>query len=425
MLMSETPRLGDHELPDRNRLGEASALSRSGFFCLVIVLLLIGLFFTVASLFVRRYGKIVSDAIPPTEWVTSLRTLPVDDRKQLMTKERKAFLADPLDRAALNNLSLLEKVEDNDEGYRALALLAGDRSLRDTRTQADVLTIMLERKDYAGALYRLDGLLRSKAAPRGAELVDLTARFADESESQSALAAVLSENPPWRQRVMGAIVNRPNSAAVFRLFSKLRKTQAPPTTTEFRAFLANLVAKKQFELAYFVWLDSLSEVELRKAGHVYDGDFDLAPKNLYFGWTFEPQKNVDIRVVPRATSSTDRMLRIGFFNLRDRFANVSQLMRLSPGATYILSGETKAEELNSQAGLVWRFYCLGESERPIGATQTLPTPPLWVGFETEITVPADDCDTQRLRLEVDAKSVLDQKISGTVYIDQISLRRKS
>ena len=220
------------------------------------------------------------------------------------------------------------------------------------------------------------------------------------------------------------LVERAKSPATsYGVLASLRSSPSPPTAAELRQLLTKLIANRDYETAYFVWLDFLSEVDLRKAANIYDGNFELNAQNLLFGWNFEKLKNTDIRIVPRSTSSTDRMLRVEFLNTRDRFAHVWQLLRLAPG-NYDFTGEMKADRLATEVGLVWRIYCLGESERPIAATHRLFTASTWAQFETFFEIPKENCPAQRLRLEVDSKAALDQLITGQVYFDNLQLRAR-
>lgn len=351
-----------------------------------------------------------------------LKVLDPEERKALLARETNALRNDPLDRRALKNLASLWRAEDEGDRAARLAVLAGDRSLRDLTAQAEVLDILLQRKSFAAALYRLDALMRAQPA-RLPDLLKITAAFAESEESRPALVAELNKNPPWRHALMSVVLKNPNGPAVaYSLLSDMRKTGSDPTRSELRELIATLIGKQDYDTAYFVWLDFLSQPDLRKAGNIFDGGFELEPQNLHFGWNLGKLKNADIRLVPRSTSSTDRMLRVEFINTRDRFQHVSQVLRLAPGR-YTLTGETKAERLVTEVGLVWRLYCLGAKERPIASTLRLFSSSTWAPFHVSFEVPADDCGAQKLQLEVDARAALDQIISGQVYFDNLQIRQ--
>ncbi len=345
------------------------------------------------------------------------------ERQALRDREIAAFRSDPLDPMALKNLSTLLRAEADGDSAERLAILAGNRSLRDLTAQAEVLDILLRRKDYPAALYRLDALMRAQPA-RVPDLIKIAALFAENDESRPALVTELGKDPPWRQALMTAIINSPNGPAVaYGVLSDLRKSGGESKHTELRELIAKLIANKDFDTAYFIWLDFLSQAELRKAGQIFDGGFELDPQNLVFGWNIDKLRNTDIRVVPRSTSSTDRMLRIEFINTRDRFRHVSQVLRLAPGR-YTLVGEMKAERLITEVGLVWRLYCLGTKEHAVAQTGKLFTASTWAPFEAPLDIPSEDCGAQKLQLEVDSRAALDQLISGQAYFDNLQIRQR-
>ena len=387
------------------------------------VLLLLGLYLTMWSLSGPREGRQMPSDAAQGSVNEALKVMAPPQRQALREREMDALRSNPLDPVALKNLSSLWRAEDNGDRAERLAVLAGDRNLRDLPAQAEVLDILLRRKDFAAALYRLDALMRAQPA-RLPDLIKVTALFAESEESRPALVAELHKDPPWRQALVSAIVNSPNGPAVaYSVLSDLRKSGSEPTRGELRELISKLMANRDFDTAYFVWLDFLSQAELRKAGNIFDGGFELDPQNLLFGWNFGKLRNTDIRLIPRSTSSADRMLRIEFINTRDRFQHVSQALRLPPGH-YTLAGEMKAERLATEVGLVWRLYCLGEKQRPIAATGKLFAASTWAPFDASFEVPSEDCSAQNLQLEVDSRAALDQLISGQVYFDNLQIRQR-
>ena len=351
-----------------------------------------------------------------------LKILDPAERTALRSREIGALQGDPLDPRALKNLSNLWRAEDDGDRAARLAVLAGDRSLRDLAAQAEVLDILLQRKDYTAALYRLDALMRAQPA-RLPDLIKVATLFAETDESRPALIAALKKDPPWRQALMTTLLKSENGPAItYSVLSDMRKAGGEPTRAELRELISTLVDKQEFDTAYFVWLDFLSQPDLRKAGNIFDGGFEVEPRNLLFGWNIGKLRNTDIRLVPRSTSSTDRMLRIEFINTRERFQHVSQVLRLAPGQ-YTLAGETKAERLVTEVGLVWRLYCLGAKQQTIATTAKLFASSTWAPFETVFEVPSEDCHAQKLQLEVDARASLDQLISGQIYFDNLQIRQ--
>jgi len=405
-----------------SRAGSLRSVERLATIAVSIVVLALGLYFTVWAL--SGPGEERPMPVSPGQGSVSegLKVLTPLERGALRARETDALRRDPLDPRALKNLSNLWRAEDDPERAERIAVLAGDRNLRDLTAQGEVLDILLRRKDFAAALYRLDALMRAQPA-RLPDLIKIAALFAESEESRPALVAELKKVPPWRQTLVSTILKNPNGPAIaYSVLSDMRESGSEPTRGEVRELISTLISRKDYDTAYFVWLDFLSQPDLRKAGNIFDGGFELEPQNLLFGWNIGKLRNTDIRLVPRSTSSADRMLRVEFMNTRDRFQHVSQVLRLAPGH-YTLAGETKAERLVTEIGLVWRLYCLGEKERAIAATGKLFASSTWAPFDVPFEVPAEDCGAQNLRLEVDSRATLDQLISGQIYFDNLQIRQ--
>ncbi|MBL8906881.1 MAG: hypothetical protein JNM20_09415 [Rhizobiales bacterium] len=405
-----------------SRTGTMRTGERLAVILVAAIALALGVYFAVWALSRPNEVRPMPPSPPEGSISEGLKLLVPSERQALRERETDALRRDPLDPRALRNLANLWRAEGDGDRAERLAVLAGDRSLRDLPAQAEVLDILLRRKDFAAALYRLDALMRAQPA-RLPDLVRIAAAFAESDESRPALVAALARNPPWRQALVTAILKNANGPAVaYSVLSDLRKSGSEPNRSELRELISTLMDNKDFDTAYFVWLDFLSQPDLRKAGNIFDGGFEIEPQNLFFGWNFGKLRNTDIRLVPRSTSSADRMLRVEFMNARERFQHVSQVLRLAPGH-YTLTGETKAERLVTEVGLVWRLYCLGAKQRPIAQTARLFASSTWASFELPFEIPPEDCGAQKLQLEVDSRASLDQLISGQAYFDNLQIRQ--
>jgi hypothetical protein len=401
-----------------------SIVSRAFLTALAVAFLIVASFDTFQMVAIGLDQHVLNKKELITLSADELAKLQSDERTLLTIREQQALQANPLDRGPLYKLTALARAEGKQKQADELILLAADRSLRDFKALADALPILLARHDFAGVLYRIDGLARSQPEQMP-KLLPVLVALAEAQESRSALVAVLAQNPPWRPKLVAHLVKEAKRLAIaYSLLADLRNTAAAPTTDEVRALLTGYIKNHDYETGYFVWLDFLTDVELRKVSHIFDGGFGLDPKNLLFDWTYKPMQNVDLRISPRSTTNvTDRVLSIDFINPRLRFANLFQLLQLSPGA-YVFSGEVKAEYKPIDTGLVWRLYCIGDQEKLLAQTSRPRQVGGWTSFELELEIPANGCHTQRLQLELDARAVLDRQLTGRVSYDNlvVSLR---
>jgi hypothetical protein len=356
-----------------------------------------------------------------TKVSVALQNLSVTERQALMTRERQRLVDAPLDRSALLNLSVLFALDGDTSKSNELAVLAANRSLRDLPAQAAAMQLLLDAKQYPQALLKLDGVLRS-SPERGADLYPLLLALSAQDSGLEAVATLLSQMPPWRKSFMQFAARQPTQASeLHKILSQMRKGHDAVTDDELRPYLQYLMTGKVYDSAYFVWLDFLSPDDLRKVGLLYDGDFNLRPRNLFFDWNILPTNNAEIAVVPRPGSGSDLALKLNFFNSKGFFSNVFQVLRLAEGE-YSLQAEVRADKLETPGGLMWQVSCV-ESNTVLRHGPKLNTAGPWMPFNFSFTVPAENCATQQLALVSASPAVLDQVISGQIYYDSFKLER--
>ena len=101
-----------------------------------------------------------------------------------------------------------------------------------------------------------------------------------------------------------------NANVPFQLIATLKGTASPPQPNEVRALLIRLLADRNYDRAYYVWLDNLPAQDLKKVGLVFDGGFESGSRDLLFDWTFRERNNVDVRVISKRSSQADNALRM-------------------------------------------------------------------------------------------------------------------
>jgi hypothetical protein len=360
-------------------------------------------------------GEITAERLPD-----ALKALPPAELQALLAREQARLAAEPLDRTALINLAMLHRAQGDGPRADALTIVAASRAARDSRAQALALPIHLAKGEAPGALTRLDALLRARPEAQE-QLFSALLVLAGNKSAEVLVADLLARDPPWRiPFLQWAALKSPQPQIAYQLLSALKASRLPPRAAEVRAVINHYAAAKDYATAYFIWLDLLSEVEVRKAGNIHDGGFDLPIESLNFGWNLNNPKNAETKVVPRANGSADNVLRIDFINNRDLVAPVFQTIRLAPGR-YVFSGDYKAEDLKTDSGLVWRVHCLEGKSGLIHFSTPLSGNRQWDHFETRFDVP-QDCATQQLYLVMRSDAALDQIVSGRAYYDNLAIQ---
>jgi hypothetical protein len=341
------------------------------------------------------------------------------ERQALIARERAVLASEPLDRAAVERLSLLFSADGDAKRGDDMTIAASTRALRDAGAQARALPLKLQRGDIGGALTALDALIRAEPDAR-LQLFATLASVAKNEAAMEPLVRLLAEDPPWRSDFLNWTAGKSGQPDLaYRIISALKPTKAAARSSEMQILLRHFLDQKDYGTAYFIWLDLLSEPELRKTGNLFDGGFDLPFSSLYFSWTQNRALSVETRRAPRANASADNVLRVDFMSNRAQVAPIYQYLRLAPGR-YIFSGDAKAENLLTDSGLSWRIQCIEGAKLELASSPALSGDGPWDHFETRVDVP-ENCVTQRLLLGARSDAVLDQQVSGTALYDNLSI----
>jgi hypothetical protein len=338
-----------------------------------------------------------------------------------------SFIADPLDRYAVYQLSREPAGNPSVDQLRLLFLAAG-RSSRDVEIQVAAISQLLKEEKYALALERLDGLMRADHALRP-KLYDALVVFAQSAASRRALVDLLAQEPPWRKDFLSYL---PRAAidvqTASTLIAEMRATASAPQSSELAPFIDRLIADGAIGQAYSLWLNSLTEAQLARAGYIYNGDFEAKLAQLgSFDWTVMRAKNVVARTTPNAADNRGMVLEVAFVNAQISYRNIFQRLML-PAGRYSLTGYYKANDLENDRGLVWRVYCVIAGQKAfgkrLGESPAMKGTQDWTAFEINLDIPDRDCGAQILQLELNAQAKLDQRVTGVLRFDDLKIDRK-
>ncbi len=340
------------------------------------------------------------------------------ERDGIRAKETDRLIQEPLDRTALRNITLLTVLEKG-VNADALALESAKRSLRDPQNQLMAVQSLIKKEQFAESLDRLDGLLRAKPyLANGVFPTILT--IAKNSKAATALTALLKTEPPWRRPFLQYVLGSPGGfQQVYQILGQLRSAGETLHIEDLRATLKSAIGAKVFDVAYFIWLDFLDETELRRVGPIYDGGFDLPSRNLFFDWTLAPQKNVKLAIINRPEGANNGALSLDFYGYSGAFAQVSQILRLAPGR-YSSNFETIGKNFVSEGGLQLQIGCV-ETGVELGRSDAIHETRNWTKMTFEFYVPDQNCSTQLLRIGSASRAKLDNKMSGRILFDNLTI----
>jgi hypothetical protein len=333
----------------------------------------------------------------------------------------KTLRNEPFSSAGIEALAIANGLRGKKDVADQLIIHASKFSMRNPSIQFTSILTQLSQKQYSGALFHADGLLRSRP-DMGPQLFPVFVKLLADKTFVSELVKVLGQNPPWRQPLMVHMRSQTKEAGyLYIVMSALHREGVELARTEVSQLINMFISNKNYDQAYFVWLDLLKPEELKLAKGVFDGDFDLDPQNSYFGWTANSRPNSRISVALRPGSQTERGVVIDFSDETQRFANLYQYLKLAPG-DYRLSYEAMGRNITTDSGLIWRIRCV-EKPSDIGAGVRHAETAQWANYTTMIKVPETGCETQILILETDGKAALDAKMSGQLFFDKFAIDR--
>jgi hypothetical protein len=339
----------------------------------------------------------------------------------LIAIEKQGLAKSPLEINFLKNLTALNSMIGEKTNVEKMTEVIASRTLQDKAIQITALDQYIKLGDYPKALAKLDVLTRLDPQ-LSAEYANVIGNIAAGPDGLNAVVDYFVAHPKWRDSLINYLTTNEKQDVnlIYSMFTKFKVANAPPTRSETQALLRRLIADKTYDKAYFVWLDQLNENELRKVSGVFDGGFEFDFGDRFFDWTYAPLVNVQATIVPRDGTGNDRVLAVDFSSGRTAFAQFSQLLRLSAGE-YVLTGESKAENLQNDRGMVWRVYCVPVAGTALTTTDVLMGTQAWSAFTSKFTVPSENCETQLLRLELNALAVVDTQISGRVLYDNLKI----
>jgi tetratricopeptide (TPR) repeat protein len=339
---------------------------------------------------------------------------------KVRTWAKSALMNDPLNARALRVLGQLEAADKDYDAAAKLMNAAARLSLHESGAVYWSMRTAAEARDYKTTIYYADALLRTN--PQQANyVVPILAKVAEDRESNGLIEAVLDNNPPWRGRFFAELPNSVEDARTpLGLLLGLKTSPTPPTTAETAPYVKFLIGRELYDLAYYTWLQFLPVEELREAGLLFNGSFDVVPSGLPFDWMITPGSGVRVDIVPKPDSNGKHALLVDFAYGRVDYHSVRQLVMLAPG-TYEFKGQYKGQ-LDGPRGLKWRIVCangptIEESPMIIGLM------PSWRTVAFTFTVPATDCPAQYVRLDLDARTTSERLVSGSMLFDELQISR--
>lgn len=347
------------------------------------------------------------------------------DPKTMLRLGKAALRSEPLNADSLKTIAIAyAKLGKNDEARRLMETVVR-RTLHDRLSRAWLLNESLEREDISQAMQHFDFVFRLFPEMQTNILTALAA-VADHPSGRKVVLARLREKPDWLSQFLVAYPRASRSkTALTEFYTSLEGGLRDLDTAVLRALVNGLLAQDNVEAAYYVWLQSLPEMDLKNLPFIYNGDFEKQTTNIPFDWYIREQAGARTEVVSvERESKQSRVLEASFFGQRVMYSAVQQWLMLVPG-NYSLHGKVNIKNINSQRGLVWRLICISRERTRLGETERMRgTQPGWKNFELRFEVPRANCPAQVLLLATAARNAPESMITGSIQFDDLLIRKE-
>jgi hypothetical protein len=305
-----------------------------------------------------------------------------------------------------------------------LMMVADQLAPMEGRVQILALNFWFKRGELEKILKHLNVVLRLRTNLQS-ELFPVLLGLVTDHDTRYATLSFLDQPLDWWPSFFSYAAANADSLEIVRLLYYTPSKYSPGvSTTQRQAFLWRLEKEREWKDMYFVWLDGLSESEMRGLGNLYNGSFELPLSQTGFDWQTPKTAGISVDVPAADGAADEKALRLTFRGQRIQSSPVFQNLFLSSG-NYQLRGRVHLKELEGEYGVQWRVNCLGNAPRTLGVTATFAGSSPWREFSLDFEVPSDRCEVQVLELIVAGRVGLDFEVRGEVWFDALTIVKKT
>lgn len=325
----------------------------------------------------------------------------------------RALLVSPLDTKALRILGIVADREHREPQANALMTIAASHTQRDPIPHLWLFHRDVLGGDWTQAMYEADTLMR-KPLP-GYDIRAIVVAAAENPTARQALAERMRYGPPWSNSVVAQLALR-NPAAAFELLLRLSQTGSPPTDAQVGTLMKQMMSDGAVLNAYLAWTAFLPTSALQRLGDVYDPEFEGLPGAPPFNWKLAARDSFGAELAP-GPDGTGNALYV--HNSSQRKVVLAEQVLLLPPGRYSLVARMYLEESGRAGELTWSLGCYGGD--PLAQVAASDDGLVWREAASEVVVPANGCDAQRLVLTGEPGERLGEELRA--WIDRVAVQR--
>jgi tetratricopeptide (TPR) repeat protein len=286
---------------------------------------------------------------------------------------------------------------------------------------------------YGNFLLRQNRLPEAYAEIHRALLVDpkltpiaVSSVWHSEPNIHVLLDQVLPDTPEAYSEALSYLVSEQDSTAALEVWHRL--ISKDPHTDWKQAFALTdlLVAQEKFEEAGAVWHQAIAGDSGSAPGYtgnslVYDGGFERGIAGGGFGWRQKDVTGADFDIDTEEKHTGNRSVRLIFDGTKNlSYEDLFQFVLVSPGTRYRFQGFLRANQISSESGIRFEIvdpkHQQGLDASTRNETGTLP----WTLEQVDFTT-GPQTHLILIRIARRMSERLDNKLRGTVWVDDVSL----
>ena len=346
-------------------------------------------------------------------------TPPDVDRARRLAIE--ALAESPLNIRPLSVLARAATAEKDVAKEAEFRNLIAERSLRDFPTLLWQFEQQANRQDYAAMMETADAILRQNMAVPGALYVmdRMTVLMTDE-KARGPMAAKLSTPSTWRRTFLDTAARKGDIDAFPELMALIRPGNPIRTGSSWNVYFNRLIPNGASRMAYAVWVGLIDLDPTGTLGLLYNGGFEQNATGLPFDWTITPARGLEIVRDTEIHTGGAASLRVTFGGGETNFNNVQQTLILDPGR-YRFSGQVRMDDLRNARGMRFALYCYRPGSGLLAQSPLFSGTSDWKRFSVDFEVPPQLCEYQTLQFELPARSNIERRIEGSIWLDDLDI----
>lgn len=285
-------------------------------------------------------------------------------------------------------------------------------------------SFLLRRGDMDGAAAKVERALSDEP------------RLADSAISQfweagAGIGLILDRVLPPRPDVYLAAIDyfagrKENDAAVD-CWERLAALGRPVPLARSLDLLQNLIDAHRLADAERVWREALALAgrpgEAETGGSlIFNGGFEHDLVNGGFGWRQSPAAGTAFDLVTDVAHGGSQSARVVFDGSANvDYGNLVQYVRLAPGQSYRFTAYMRTRSVSTDSGPQFQLESCWNPSEVVAETPGMTGTHPWTAVQTEFRAGAT-LDCLRVVLRRPPSTLLANKISGTVWVDDVSLK---